>query len=61
VSRPFSSWNRPILAEIYLCHACSCHEILRVKTPRQGGEQQQEQEAEPERQRRRQQQSTREG
>jgi hypothetical protein len=27
VSRPFSSWNRPILTEIYLCHACSCHEI----------------------------------
>jgi hypothetical protein len=32
VSRPFSSWNRPILTEIYLCHACSCQEILRVKT-----------------------------
>eukprot|EP01047_Picozoa_sp_COSAG01_P010422 COSAG01_NODE_440_length_17033_cov_16.301110_8_plen_256_part_00 len=32
VSRPFSSWNRPILTEIYLCHACSCHETLRVKT-----------------------------
>ena len=24
VSRPFSSWNRPILTEIYLCDACSC-------------------------------------
>eukprot|EP01047_Picozoa_sp_COSAG01_P057946 COSAG01_NODE_6764_length_3509_cov_25.877419_2_plen_197_part_00 len=32
VSRPFSSWNRPILTEIYLCHACSCQETLRVKT-----------------------------
>eukprot|EP01047_Picozoa_sp_COSAG01_P026040 COSAG01_NODE_1664_length_9573_cov_31.637429_8_plen_101_part_00 len=27
MSRPFPSWNRPILTEIYLCHACSCHEI----------------------------------
>jgi hypothetical protein len=27
VSRPFPSWNRSILTEIYLCHACSCHEI----------------------------------
>jgi hypothetical protein len=32
VSRPFSSWNRSILTEIYLCHACSCQEILRTKT-----------------------------
>eukprot|EP01047_Picozoa_sp_COSAG01_P060619 COSAG01_NODE_7456_length_3204_cov_2.374557_1_plen_79_part_00 len=24
VSRPFSSWNRSILTEIYLRHACSC-------------------------------------
>jgi hypothetical protein len=24
VSRPFPSWNRFILTEIYLCHACSC-------------------------------------
>ena len=32
VSRPFSSWGRQILTEIYLCDACSCHEILRVKT-----------------------------
>jgi hypothetical protein len=31
-SRPFSSWNRSILTEIYLCHACSCQEILRTKT-----------------------------
>jgi hypothetical protein len=23
VSRPFPSWNRSILTEIYLCHACS--------------------------------------
>jgi hypothetical protein len=27
VSGPFPSWNRSILTEIYLCHACSCHEI----------------------------------
>jgi hypothetical protein len=27
VSRPFPSWNRSILAEIYLCHACSNHDI----------------------------------
>eukprot|EP01047_Picozoa_sp_COSAG01_P012431 COSAG01_NODE_561_length_15460_cov_95.444307_3_plen_79_part_00 len=26
VSRAFPSWNRSILAEIYLCHACSDHE-----------------------------------
>jgi hypothetical protein len=32
VSRPFPSWNRSILTEIYLCHACSCHEILRTAT-----------------------------
>jgi hypothetical protein len=32
VSRPFPSWNRPILTEIYLCHACSCQEILRAET-----------------------------
>jgi hypothetical protein len=37
VSRPFSSWNWPILTEIYLCHACSCQEILRVETARQVG------------------------
>eukprot|EP01047_Picozoa_sp_COSAG01_P021962 COSAG01_NODE_1290_length_10882_cov_25.926922_10_plen_63_part_00 len=23
VRRPFPSWNRSILTEIYLCHACS--------------------------------------
>jgi lysosomal Pro-X carboxypeptidase len=27
VSRPFPSWNRSISTEIYLCHACSYHEI----------------------------------
>jgi hypothetical protein len=27
VSRPFPSWSRSILTEIYLCHACSYHEI----------------------------------
>jgi hypothetical protein len=27
VSRPFPSWTRSILTEIYLCHACSYHEI----------------------------------
>jgi hypothetical protein len=27
VSAPFPSWNRSILTEIYLCHACSYHEI----------------------------------
>jgi hypothetical protein len=27
-SAPFPSWNRSILTEIYLCHACSYHEIL---------------------------------
>jgi hypothetical protein len=27
VSRPFPSWNRPMLTEIYLWHACSDHEI----------------------------------
>jgi hypothetical protein len=29
VSRAFPSWNRSILTEIYLCHACSYQEILR--------------------------------
>jgi hypothetical protein len=28
---------RSILTEIYLCRTCSCHEILRVETPGQGG------------------------
>ena len=37
VSRPFPSWNRSISTEIYLCHACSCQEILRVETAGQGG------------------------
>jgi hypothetical protein len=32
VSRPFPSWNRFISAEIYLCHACSCQEMLRTET-----------------------------
>jgi hypothetical protein len=36
VSRPFPSWNRSILTEIYLCHACSCQEILRTETAGQG-------------------------
>jgi hypothetical protein len=27
VSRPFPSWNRSILTEIYLCHACSHPEV----------------------------------
>eukprot|EP01047_Picozoa_sp_COSAG01_P035206 COSAG01_NODE_2685_length_7253_cov_6.363153_7_plen_371_part_00 len=27
----FPSCMRSILAEIYLCHACSCHDILRIK------------------------------
>jgi hypothetical protein len=37
VSRPFPSWNRSILTEIYLrCHARSCQEILRAETAEQG-------------------------
>jgi hypothetical protein len=32
VSRPFPSWNRSILTEIYLCHACTRQEILRTET-----------------------------
>eukprot|EP01047_Picozoa_sp_COSAG01_P006291 COSAG01_NODE_227_length_21107_cov_85.615099_21_plen_93_part_00 len=35
VSRPFASWSRPILTEIYLCHACSCQEIMRATTAEQ--------------------------
>jgi hypothetical protein len=35
VSRAFQSWNRSILTEIYLCHACSCHEIEDMETPGQ--------------------------
>jgi phage-related tail protein len=38
VSGPFPSWNRSILTEIYLCHVCSCQEILRVETARQAGQ-----------------------
>jgi hypothetical protein len=37
VSRAFPSWNRSILAEIYLCHACSYQEILRTEHARTGG------------------------
>jgi hypothetical protein len=33
--RAVSSWNRSILTEIYLCHACSDHEILREEMARQ--------------------------
>jgi hypothetical protein len=29
----FPSCTRSILTEIYLCHACPCHEILRMETP----------------------------
>jgi hypothetical protein len=38
VSRPFPSWNRSILTEIDLCHACSCQGeiILRTETAGQG-------------------------
>jgi hypothetical protein len=32
VSRPFPSWDRSILTEITLCHACSCRELLRTET-----------------------------
>jgi hypothetical protein len=35
VGRAFPSWNRSILTEIYLCHACSYQEILRMQTPGQ--------------------------
>eukprot|EP01047_Picozoa_sp_COSAG01_P063179 COSAG01_NODE_8146_length_2904_cov_10.815686_2_plen_94_part_00 len=34
-SAPFPSWNRSMLTEIYLYHACSYHEILRMDTARQ--------------------------
>jgi hypothetical protein len=33
-ARRFHPWLF-ILTEIYLCHTCSCHEILRVETPGQ--------------------------
>ena len=36
MSRAFPSWNRSMLTEIYLCHACSCQEILRTKRPGRG-------------------------
>jgi hypothetical protein len=36
VSRPVPSWNRSALTEIYLCHACVCHKILRAETAGQG-------------------------
>jgi|EP01049_Picozoa_sp_SAG25_P010778 hypothetical protein len=38
VSRPFPSQSRSILTEIYLCHACSCQEILRTETAGQESE-----------------------
>eukprot|EP01047_Picozoa_sp_COSAG01_P073286 COSAG01_NODE_11907_length_1837_cov_1.586881_2_plen_118_part_01 len=34
--RAFPSWNRSILNEIYLCHACSYQGILRTETPESG-------------------------
>jgi hypothetical protein len=34
VGGPFPSWNRSVLTEIYLCHACSYQEILRTETAR---------------------------
>jgi hypothetical protein len=34
VSRPFPSWNRSTLTEIYLCHACSYHENEDGNEPR---------------------------
>ena len=35
VSRAFPSSTRSILAEIYLRHACSCHETEEMATPGQ--------------------------
>jgi hypothetical protein len=32
VRQAFSSWSRSMLSEIYLCHTCSCQEILRMET-----------------------------
>jgi hypothetical protein len=29
-SRAFPSWTRFIWTEIYLCHACSCHESVSI-------------------------------
>jgi squalene cyclase len=37
VGRPFPDWNRSILTEIYLCHACSCQEIVWTGTAAQCG------------------------
>eukprot|EP01047_Picozoa_sp_COSAG01_P057470 COSAG01_NODE_6645_length_3566_cov_2.581194_3_plen_143_part_00 len=37
VRRAFPSMMRSILTEIYPCHACSCHEILRVETAQEPG------------------------
>ena len=38
VSRAFPSCTRSILTEIYLCHACSDHEIEDMETPGQVGQ-----------------------
>jgi hypothetical protein len=40
VSRTIPSGKRSTLTEIYVCHACSCHEIEDMETPgqvRRGG------------------------
>jgi hypothetical protein len=37
VSRAFPSWNRSILTEIYLCHACSYHEFAGQPVGEHGG------------------------
>jgi hypothetical protein len=37
VSGALRSLARPILTEIYLCHACSCHEIEEMETPPRPG------------------------
>jgi hypothetical protein len=34
-SRAFPSLTRSILTEIYLCHGCAYHEMLRMETPGQ--------------------------
>eukprot|EP01047_Picozoa_sp_COSAG01_P034490 COSAG01_NODE_2594_length_7402_cov_7.251951_1_plen_174_part_10 len=31
VCRPFPSWNRSTLTEMYPCHACPCREMLRAE------------------------------
>jgi hypothetical protein len=36
VSAPLPSFARAVLTEISLCHACSCQEISRAETARQG-------------------------